>query len=278
MIKISAFADEAFVSLDEQIAFLRSLGLKWLEIRFVDGKNISSMTESEVRAAKKKLDDAGIGISAVASPVGKYSLSEPFMPHLDLMKKVAEIADILGTSGIRIFSFYPPQDIDVDRCWDQVEARLEKLAETVSGSGTVLLHENESSIFGHSAENCARIGKRFFRDNFALAYDPANFVWGEGITDNVDRCWPLMKEYVRHIHLKDWKLGSKDVGSLLGDGDAQIRELVHKSLSGGYSGFMVLEPHMSSGGRFGGSTSPAQFRMALDRIRGMLDNEKVEYE
>ena len=63
MIKISAFADEAFASLDGQIRFLKSAGIKWLEIRFVDGRNVSTLTEAEATDVRKKLDDAGIGIS-----------------------------------------------------------------------------------------------------------------------------------------------------------------------------------------------------------------------
>lgn len=279
MIRISAFADEAYpASLDSQLSFLQSVGVRWLEIRFVDGKNVSALSESEALEAKKKLDDAGIGISAVASPIGKYPLSEPFAPQLELMKKVAGIAGVLGVRNIRIFSFYPAPGEDVNRCWDGVESRLAQFCEVAEACGLTLLHENESSIFGHSAENCARIGERFFSDNFALVYDPANFVWGEDITDNVERCWPLMKKYVRHIHLKDWKLGSKNVGSLFGDGDGQIPELVRTAVSDGYSGFMTLEPHLSSGARFGGSTSPSQFRETLARTRSILDSYMVEYE
>lgn len=278
MIKISAFADEAFASLDGQIGFLKSAGIKWLEIRFVDGRNVSTLTEAEAKDVRKKLDDAGIGISAVASPIGKSPLSDPFGPQLELMKRVAGTACILGSRSMRIFSFYPPQGVGVDDCWDEVEDRLGHFDEVAREYAVTLLHENESSIFGHSAENCAKIGRRFFSDRFALVYDPANFVWGEGVTDNMTRCWPLMREYVRHIHIKDWKLGSKDVGSLPGDGDAQVPELVSASASAGYSGFMVLEPHLSSGGQFGGSTSPGQFVEAVGRLRGMLDRTKLKYE
>ena len=278
MIKISAFADEAFTSLDGQIGFMKSAGIKWLEIRFVDGRNVSGLTETEAKEVRKKLDDAGIGISAVASPIGKRPLSDPFGPQLELMKRVSGTASILGSRGIRIFSFYPPQNVSVDECWDEVEDRLGKFDEVAREYAVTLLHENESSIFGHSAENCAKIGRRFFSDRFALVYDPANFVWGEGITDNMERCWPLMREYVRHIHLKDWKLGSRDIGSMLGDGDAQVPELVRTAVSEGYSGFMVLEPHLSSGGQFGGSTTPAQFVGTLGRLKAVLDGIKVQYE
>ena len=278
MIRLSAFADEAYVSFDGQLSFLQELGLKWLEIRFVDGRNVTSLTETEAREVRKKLDDAGIGISAVASPVGKYRLDEPFAPHVELLKRTAGIAHVLGTDNIRIFSFYPAEGRNIDDSWNEVSDRLGRFAEIACSEDVVLLHENESAIFGHSAENCAKIGEKFCSDHFALVYDPANFVWGEGIVDNVDRCWPLMKGYVRHIHLKDWALGSVDIGSLPGDGDGQIEKLVIYSVNDGYSGFMTLEPHLSSGGQFGGSTSPEQFRETLSRISTILKDNEIAYE
>ena len=77
--------------------------------------------------------------------------------------------------------------------------------------------------------------------------------------NNVEVCWPLMKPYVTHIHIKDWKLGSTDIGSLPGEGDGQIEQLIKELVTSGYSGFVTLEPHMSSGGQFGGETTPEQF-------------------
>jgi hypothetical protein len=38
-------------------------------------------------------------------------------------------------------------------------------------------------------------------------------------TNNVEVCWPVMKPYVVHVHIKDWKLGAKDIGSMPGEGD-----------------------------------------------------------
>lgn len=278
MIRISAFADEAYMDIDEQLSFLKSLGLKWLEIRFVNGKNVTALTLGEALQLKEKLDAAGIGISAIASPIGKYGLDKPFEDHLDLLRHTADLCKVLGTRAIRIFSFYPAEGTDIDEYYPLVKERMAAMVKVAEEKDVILLHENESHIFGHSAENCALLGKDFFGKHFSEVYDPANFVWGENNTDNVATCWPLMRPYVTHIHLKDWSLGSTDIGSIIGDGDGHIEDLIDTAIAEGYDGFMTLEPHLSSGGQFGGHTTPEQFAMSLNRLKAFLEKNETLYE
>lgn len=263
MIKLSGFADEVSINFKEQIAFLNSAGLKYIELRFLDGENILNISQPKLAEAKQRLDDNGIGVSAIGSPIGKYGIDQPFEPHLDKFKRAAEIASFLGTGMIRVFSYYAPQNERIEDYREQVMERLRTQAEWLKGSGIAMVHENESHIYGHSAENCVDIARTIDSPHLSLAYDPANFVWGGGITDNVERCWPLMRPYTHHIHIKDWKLGSTDIGSLPGEGDGQIGPLIRELAGMNYTGFISIEPHMSSGGQFGGETTPQQFLAAL---------------
>lgn len=278
MIRFSAFADEVSPMLDDQIVYLKQAGIHWLEIRFVDGRNVTTLSVEEALEAKQKLDAAGIGVSAIASPLGKYPIDAPFEPHLELLRKSVELARLFETNFIRIFSFYAPKEGSIDACCNEVVSRLQQMIQEVRGTGIRLIHENEAKIYGHSAEQCVELAKHLFEQGLGLAYDPANFVWGEQIADNMQRCWPLMSPYVEHIHVKDWKLGSQDVGSLPGDGDGQIEELIAALAKQHYAGFVTLEPHMSSGGQFGGETSSEQFDAALARVQNFCRKYGLQYE
>lgn len=278
MIRLSAFADEAFSALTDQLGLLRKLGLHWLEIRNVDGKNIAGISSAEARHIRTRLDDSGIGVSAVASPIGKCPVSDPLSVQLESLARVMETASELGTANIRIFSFYAPPEGKIDDYGEMVVERLGRMSEMALSGGMRLLHENEAGIYGHSAENCAELCSRLYSPSFVQVYDPGNFVWGEKIVNNVDTCWPLLERYVGHIHMKDWKLGSQDTGSLPGEGDGCVERLFKVLAASFYDGFVTLEPHMSSGGRFGGSTSPEQFRDALERVKYYLDSNCVAYE
>jgi sugar phosphate isomerase/epimerase len=74
-----------------------------------------------------------------------------------------------------------------------------------------------------------------------------------------------------HIHIKDWKLGSPDIGSVPGQGDGQIKELLAELAAMKYDGCMTMEPHLKTGGQFGGSTGPDLFAKAIAAVRELAD-------
>ena len=50
--KISGFADEIDPDINKQFEHLNKLGIKYFEVRGVNGKNISKLTDSEVESLK----------------------------------------------------------------------------------------------------------------------------------------------------------------------------------------------------------------------------------
>ena len=58
--RIYAFADEASPAIDGQIAAMRRNGLNGLEIRGVDGENVSAISLEKAKEVRRKLDDAGL--------------------------------------------------------------------------------------------------------------------------------------------------------------------------------------------------------------------------
>ena len=57
---LSAFADEYADNLIEQCKALNSFGIKYMEVRGVDGKNVSTLDKKQAEEAKVILDDYGI--------------------------------------------------------------------------------------------------------------------------------------------------------------------------------------------------------------------------
>ena len=99
---LSAFADESSPMLDEQIRALKEENISLIELRNVDGKNCSKLSIAEADEVKKRLDDAGIALSALGSPYGKDKLAEPFDAALDSFKRGLEICNHLGCGRIRM--------------------------------------------------------------------------------------------------------------------------------------------------------------------------------
>ena len=269
MAKLSAFADEVTEGFRGQVEFLAKEKVSYIEPRFIDKKNIMDLNQGELKEARQMIQDHGLKVSAIGSPIGKVRLDEPFEPHLDKFKHAAELAQFFETPFIRMFSYYAPEGKNIDDYRDQVLERMAAKVAVVQSVDVTMVHENEAHIYGHTAENCADLIKTVGSPKLALAYDPANFVWGEQITNNVEVCWPVMKPYVVHIHIKDWKLGAKDVGSIPGQGDGQIKELLAELAAMNYDACMTMEPHLQTGGQFGGSTGPELFSRAIAAVREM---------
>ncbi|MGN0493317.1 MAG: hypothetical protein ACI4F7_06685 [Acutalibacteraceae bacterium] len=106
-INIYAFADEASPNIDGQITALKRNGLNGLEMRNVDGVNVSDITAEKAKEVKHKLQENGLITWSVGSPIGKIDIEkDDFKAHIEKLKHTLEIADILESNNIRMFSFY----------------------------------------------------------------------------------------------------------------------------------------------------------------------------
>ncbi|MCQ2450236.1 MAG: sialate O-acetylesterase, partial [Clostridia bacterium] len=69
--RIYAFADESNAKIDDQIIAMKRNNLNGLEIRNVDGQNVSDISLEKAKEVKEKMDKAGLGVWSIGSPIGK---------------------------------------------------------------------------------------------------------------------------------------------------------------------------------------------------------------
>lgn len=234
-VSLCAFADEASPSLDGQIAALKRNGVSFLEIRGVDGRNVSKLSEKEVREVAIRLSDAGIRTFSVGSPIGKIRLDEDFEAHLDTFKRLCEYACILGASRMRIFSFYAAEGKDFDS--DAVFSRLDRMCEATPRE-LCLCHENEKSIYGDTPERCVEILSALPR--IRAVFDPANFV--QCGVDTL-KAWESLHTFVDYIHIKDALHDGTVVPA--GKGEGNVARIIGSYLAQGGE-FITCEPHLQS--------------------------------
>lgn len=142
-VKITGFADEIAPELTAQIAGLKGLGMSYVEMRGVDGENLIYHTDEKVAQIKKTLDENGIRLSALGSPLGKILITDDFTPHFEEFKRAVEISHKMECPTIRMFSFYLPQESDPAAYEGEVFDRIGKFVDYASANDTLLLHENE---------------------------------------------------------------------------------------------------------------------------------------
>ena len=231
--QLYAFADEASKFIDGQIEAMKRNSLLGLEIRNVDGENISKITKEKAKEVKKKLDDAGFAVWSLGSPFGKIKLHEDFEAHLELFKKGLENAHILGAKKIRLFSFYMPKGEDPAPYRDEVISRLSRFVELAEGSGIVLCHENEKGIYGDLAARCVQIHEAL--PSLKAVFDPANFVQ---CGQDTKEAFALLKPYMEYMHIKDALADGQVVPA--GKGAGNLKYLLENCPCD----TLVLEPHL----------------------------------
>ena len=234
----SGFADEISPDLDEQIKCLKELGMKYLELRGVDGKNVADFSDEMLDCICEKLKANGISVSAIGSPVGKYDINEDYEIQIKKFKRIVEIAKKMNTRYIRIFSYYMKKE-ETDKYRDEVIKRLRGFTEIAEHENIILLHENEKGIFGAYAENCKYIFDNIKSPCLKGIFDPANFV--QCGVDTL-KAFDLLEDYIVYMHIKD-ALPTGDVVPS-GSGIGHIKEILAKLKSKGYEGFVSLEPHL----------------------------------
>lgn len=240
---LSAFADEIDADLNIQMDVLEEHGIKYIEMRGVDGKNIVQYTLDEVKEIKRRIDARGFKLSSVGSPLGKIGINDDFAPHLELFKHTLEVAKIMESPYIRIFSFYIPEGEQPDAYREEVINRWSQFAQAAEGSGIILLHENEKDIYGDTPERCLDLMQSLNSDHVKAIFDFANFVQCDA-RNNIEG-FELLKDYVAYIHVKDAVYSDHHVVPA-GEGDGCIEQILRKLYADGYEGFLSLEPHLAN--------------------------------
>ena len=274
---MSAFADEYCEDFYAQCEAMKKFGIDYIELRGVNGKNVSELNKSEVSTVKKILADTGMKISSIGSPLGKIVLGGDLGGYGDVAKKIYEIAEETDAKNVRIFSFYAPDGRDINEMKNEVFDGLGILVKTAEDYDVTPCHENEAKIYGESPEKCLEIAE-YFGGRIKCVFDMGNFV-----LDGYDpeKAYKLLFDRIGYFHIKDALYAGAVVPA--GKGEAKIKEILDDyKVNGGKDTFITLEPHLQT---FSGLNAlvgksfdnpykyedqKAAFTDAVEKLKGLL--------
>ena len=236
---LSAFADEAGNSLDEQIAALTGNGIRYIEPRNIDGKGILDHTEESLASIKEKLDAAGIKVGSLGSPIGKYDITADFDSYLVTFEKALCACEILGTKKMRMFSFFVEQDKLEDHR-NEVIRRLQVMVQLATERGITLCHENESRIYGQMPKEVDDLMDSV--EGLKAIFDPANYRMNDG--DVMAGIEATLKSFA-YLHIKDAVYETQTILPA-GEGEGRIADvinIVNEKVDGEV--MLTLEPHLA---------------------------------
>lgn len=238
---LSAFADEIDMDLKKQMDTLEKYDIHYIELRGVNGKGIVEYSLEEVKEIKETLDKRGFKISSIGSPIGKILITDDFGSHLEIFKHTLNVAKILESKYIRMFSFFMPAGESPGKYRDEVMRRWSEFVKAAKGYDIVLLNENEKDIYGDTPQRCLDILQTMNCDYVKAVFDPANFV--QCNIKPFSQAFIMLKDFVVYMHIKDAVYSDHSVVPA-GQGDGKIKEILTYLYDNNYNGFLSLEPHL----------------------------------
>ncbi len=318
-ILLSGFADEAAndKTLDQQFSAFAALGMRYFSIRFVDAgngiKNVMALDDSELETVKQKIDEYGLSVSSLGSPIGKTKLLDvddgtttpyrPFDQYLaEDVPRACELTNALGAKLIRGFSFYHPRGSDIEDHFAQAVDQIGKIVDVCDSHGLTYGLEVEANLVGQTGDYLARINQQVNRDAMLLIFDGGNLVTMGLSTEEVFQQYVAMKPGLGWIHIKDFAnpnpgarvehvdeealkhfvpadIGDSGHEKIFQDLVSFLPELDARMKKRGAPGvFIDLEPHVKGGGQFGGFSGPDGFGVALRGLCRILDKTGIDYQ
>ncbi|MBN1807799.1 MAG: sugar phosphate isomerase/epimerase [Planctomycetes bacterium] len=166
--------------------------------------------------------------------------------HIDeLLPRSFDFADRIGTKNITVFALPrgdAPQDASVPSV---VIETLAEVAEKGKAAGFNIRMENNPGSWGNAAAPTAEILKGVGAAALKLVWDPANSARSDTATDAVREGYPLIRDFVAGVHVKDVaEIDGRMTWVMLGDGVVDWKSQLKMLQSDGYAGHLVLEPHI----------------------------------
>ncbi|NOU72760.1 TIM barrel protein [Paenibacillus sp. LMG 31458] len=277
--RLGVLTDEVSANFEEALDWAVEQGLKHVEVRVINGLNVVTLNDDQAMEVRRQVEARGLFISTIASPLFKCAL-DPSRPiatgdtfgqkeesvdaHFDKLKRVIQLAKLLGTTRIRIFSFWREADPQLYR--EDIVHHLRQAVQEAQRERVQLLLENEPSCNGGFAEEVAAIVRSVDSSALRGLWDPGNEAYGG--REAFPAGYGFMRDTLAHVHLKDAYVSAdgKAYCVPLGSGSVPVIPHLKALLADGYDGLFTIETHFIPEG----GSQMTGTRMTLDALRALL--------
>lgn len=243
--RISFITDEATQSFREAVELAGTLGLEGLELRSVEDLPIDRVPADRLRAWKRELDAAGLGVPCVAGSFYKCEPGDPAVIRGELLKleRLCDAADILDCGYIRGFTFFssPLRKLTLD----ELLRFFAPASDILRKRGKVLLLEADPSVNTTNHASLAGVLDRLDPELYGAVYDAGNDLYDPLRETPYPAGYEVIKPYLRHVHVKDAVYGPDGEAVCLAPGRGLVDwpAILRRLMADGYRGWLSLEPH-----------------------------------
>ncbi|MEG6613375.1 sugar phosphate isomerase/epimerase family protein [Pseudoclostridium thermosuccinogenes] len=206
--------------------------------------------DEDIQKAKELLGELGMKVSA-------YSIGNDFVQpdeearrkEIEAVKKGVDVACSLNTKLLRVFSGSPKEGIAFEDASGWIIDSLKECARYAEEKGITMVLENHG-LFAGKGSQVKEIIVKVGSENLKANTDLGNFLL---VNEDPFMAVRELKDYVGFVHFKDFKEvgenepgykgidGRKYQGTIIGQGQVPMKEVVDFLHENGYDGFLSIE-------------------------------------
>ena len=231
----------------EVIKLFKEIGYDGIEVRIAkDGQiDSESITDKEVMKISEAAKAEGMEFSCLTSYYKDFA--PPARDEvIKNLKRVIDIAAMLDCKLIRVYGGDEPftrNDIWFNDFWSYTVSGIREVAKYAAPLGVSIVVETHISSLTMSVRDTVHLIDDINMNNVGMLFDYA-FVELAGVENGADAVRRAAK-YIKHVHVKDWKLESKSPlkkeSCLMGEGTVKWAEVLEALKEIGYTGYVSDE-------------------------------------
>ena len=217
--KLGVICDGISRDLAHSINVMDEFGLEYAELQFVGDKEVGDHSKTEIKEIDTLLRDRGKPVSCLSRHIfaGMTSKNKPgdelHLKHMDALKRVVEMAHIVGSPFVRIMTqkkeqilwgFHGAEKWNVAHgAWDTMPPLIEPAVDFARSAGVKLAVETGNGTMVNSNYTARKlIDELNAKDTLKVLWDPGNNCWCHELAFP-DGYEEVRDGYLGHIHIKD---------------------------------------------------------------------------
>ena len=282
--KLGVICDGISRDLKHAIDVMDEFGVEYAELQFVGDTEVGDHSASEIDEINQLLRDRGKPVSCLSRHIfaGTTTANRPgdelHTKHMDALKRVIDMAHIVGSPLVRIMTQKKEQILwgkngaekwnVAHGAWDTTAPMIAPAVELAKSEGVTLVVETGNGTMVNSNYTARKlIDELDAKDTLKVLWDPGNNCWCH------EQAWPdgydaVRGGYLGHVHIKDVLVDTPRATlevRRMGEGQlARMFEPIAQALrQDGYDGVISFESvyHPGNGNFEDG------FRLCIDRFK-----------
>ena len=253
---IAGFTDEVSDDLSLQIKALKELGWSNIDLRTVNGKNISSLSDYEFDKVHRQLAENNIEISCFGSTVanwGRDAITSFDQDMLDMKNSIQHMKKA-NVRFIRIMSYKLDAPVPLGSEYEKIVIKnIKHIVRLAEENDIVCLHENCDTWAGQSCCHSLRLLEEVNSASLKLVFDTGNPVGMHYIKDsepytyqNSLKFFQEVFTHVEYLHIKDARrIGESLHYTFPGEGMGNVPEILQLIGDKKMDIPVSIEPHVA---------------------------------